>query len=129
MSSTPVVPAVIHSSWWARAASWVKNEAVTVKNAIVKISGLSPAITAEIQKLAPTVEALTNLVAPGSANFEQHLVDVWSVAASAIDAAGAAATANGISVPLDATLVAAIKGFIPAVKSQMSPAAGPTPAA
>jgi rhamnogalacturonyl hydrolase YesR len=128
MSSTPAVPATIHPSFWARAATWVKHEAITIRNVIEKIAGLTPAITAEIQKVAPTVEALSNMILPGSGAFEAHLIDVWSVAASAVDAAGAAAAANGVSVTLDQNLVNAIKGFIPAVKSKMSSAAGTAPA-
>lgn len=129
MSSTSTAPAgaAIHPSWWARAATWVKNEAVIVKNTITKIAGLTPAIQAEIQKVAPTVEAISNLIVPGSGAFEAHLIDVWSVAASAVDAAGTAAVANGVNVTLDTALVNAIKGFIPAVKAQMSTSAGSTP--
>jgi hypothetical protein len=131
MSSTAPVaaPAAIHPSFWSKSATWVKAEAVTVRNVIEKIVGMSAAVQVEIQKIAPTVEALSNIVVPGSAAFEAHLIDVWGVVASAVDAAGAAAEANGVNVALDQTLVTAIKGFIPAVKAKMSPSAGPTPAA
>jgi len=119
----------IHPSWFARAATWVVNEAKTVKNTIIKISGFAPAISSEITKIAPTVEALSNLVEPGLGNFESHLVDVWSVAASAVDEAGAAAAGNGISVSLDSALVDAIRGFLPAVKAKMSGTPSSAPAA
>lgn len=119
----------IHPTWWARAATWVVNEAKTVKATILKITGLEPAISAEIAKVAPTVEAISNLVLPGSGDFEAHLVDVWSVAASAVDAAGASAGANGVNVQLDAALVSKIKSFIPSVKAQMkgNPSSAPAP--
>jgi hypothetical protein len=125
-------PVVIHPSFWARAATWVKHEASVVKNAILGIQAAVPAITAELQKVAPTVEALSEMIMPGSAGFEAHLVDVWSTVASAVDAAGNAATANGINVQLDQALVDAIKTFIPTVKAQMTAttagvAPGPTP--
>lgn len=130
MSTAPApITAPIHPSWFARAGTWVLKEATTVKNAIVKIAGLNPAIRTEIQKVAPTVEAISNLIVPGSGNFEAHLLDVWSVAASTVDAAGAAAEGNGINVTLDAALVAAIRGFTPAVKAKMSPAANAAPPA
>lgn len=128
MSSTATqVPPVIHPSFWARAATWVVNEAKTVKSTILKIAGLEPSISAAIQKAAPTLEAISNLVIPGSGNFEAHLINVWSVAASAVDAAGAADAANGVNIQLDAALVSQIKSFIPAVKAQMTgnPSAAP----
>lgn len=129
MSSTPVVPAPIHPSWWSRAATWVVNEAKVVKNTIVKIAGFTPEIQAEIDKIAPTAEALSNLVVPGSGAFEAHLLDVWGVAASAVNDAGAAAGANGISITLDQNLVNDIKSFIPSVKAKMSAKASSAPAA
>ena len=64
-------------------------------------------MAAEIQKLAPTVEALSNLVVPGLGNIEQHIVDVYGGVASAVHAAGDAAAANGVSVSLDAQLAMA----------------------
>ena len=120
--------AVIHQSWWSRAASWVVHEAQTVKNIIAKVQTEMPLVDAEIKKIAPTAEAIAALIAPGSAGFMQHVVDVWSTAASVIDSADQAALANGVSVPLDAALVAKIKSFIPTVKSQMSGAASATAA-
>jgi hypothetical protein len=129
MASAPVTPAPIHVSWWAKATTWVKNEAIVVKNAVIKIAGLTPEITAELQKIAPTAEAISNMILPGSGAFEAHLVDVWSAVASNIDAAGAAATANGVNVTLDQALVDQIKAFIPAVKAKMSSQAGAAPAA
>jgi len=128
MGSTAVAPAQIHPSWWSRAMTWVVHEATVVKNTIIKIANMTPEIQAEVDKVAPTAEELANLVAPGSGNILAHLVDVWSVAASTIHAAGDAASANGINVPFDATLVKDIKTFIPQVKAQMSPSASSTPA-
>lgn len=107
------------STVFAKAATWVLNEAKATKNAIEKVAHLSPAITAEIQKVAPTFEAISNMVLPGSGNFEAHLIDVYSVAADAVDKLGAADAANGVNVTLDAALVAAIKGFLPSVKAKM----------
>jgi hypothetical protein len=119
---------VVHQSWWSRAATWFGHEAKTIKNVILKIVGAAPAISAEIAKIAPTLEAVSNMIVPGSATWEQHLVDVWAVSAKAVSDAGAAATANGVSVTLDQTLVDDIKGFLPAVQKYLHPTASTAPA-
>jgi len=120
MSSATVVPAAIHPSIWARAATWIAHEATVIKGVFVKVQQEMPAVDAEIKKLAPTAEAMVALVNPIAAQFVAHAIDVWSTAASAIDAADQAVLANGINIALDAAMVAKIKTFIPTVKSQMS---------
>jgi hypothetical protein len=117
--------AAIHPSFWAKAATWIVNEAKTIKNVFVKIQTEMPAVDAEIKKIAPTAEAMLALVNPVAAQFMAHAIDVWSTAASAIDASDQAVIANGINIALDSAMVAKIKSFIPTVKAQMS--ASPTP--
>jgi hypothetical protein len=114
-----------HPAWYARAGTWFLKVGQAVKNAFLKISNEVPAVQAEIAKVAPTVEALSNMVLPGSAAFEQHLLDVWGVAANAVKDAGAAAGANAINITLDSALVADIKGFLPQVEAYLHPAASP----
>lgn len=128
MATSPVTPAATHPSFFAKAATWLLKIGQTIKNGIVKVAGEAPAVTAELQKVAPTAEALSNLFLPGSGSFEQHILDVWGVVASAADTAGEAAAANGVSITLDAQLVAEIKSFLPSVKQFFAPNAGPAPA-
>ena len=116
-----------HPAWYARAGMWFLKIGQAVKTAVLKISGEMPAVQAEIAKVAPTVEAVSNMVFPGSATFEQHLLDVWGVAANAVKDAGAAAGGNAISITLDQTLVNDIKGFLPAVEAYLHPAASAAP--
>ena len=129
MSTTPSspTPATPHAAWYARAGTWFLKIGRTVKGVFQKIASDMPAVQAEIQKVAPTVEKLSELVLPGSATFEQHLLDVWGVAANAVKDAGAAAGANGINVTLDSALVADIKGFLPQVEAYLDPAASAAP--
>jgi hypothetical protein len=129
MSTTPVSPAppTAHPAWYARAGTWFLKVGRAVKGALSKIASDMPAVQAEIQKVAPTVEAMSEMVLKGSSTFEQHLLDVWGVAANAVKDAGAAAGANGISVTLDSALVADIKGFLPQVEAYLDPAASPAP--
>lgn len=130
MSTTPVTPApvAIHPSFWAKAATWFVKESKTVKNSILWAVGKSDVIAAEVQKIAPTLEEISNLVLPNSGNIEAHVLDVWATVASAVDAAGEAATANGLSVSFDAAFVAAIKAVAADVKKYLPVNAGPAPA-
>jgi len=129
MSTTPSspAPATPHPAWYARAGTWFVKIGRAVKGALQKIASEMPGVQAEIQKVAPTVEALSNMILPGSAAFEQHLLDVWGVAANAVKDAGAAAGANAISITLDQTLVNDIKSFLPQVEAYLDPAASAAP--
>ena len=128
MSTTPPVVPAVHPSWFAKAITWVKHEASVTKNAIVWLAQKEPAVAADIQKIAPTIEEVTGLFSPGAATLERVSVDLLAAATSAIQAAGDAATANGLDVSLDAALVADIKALWPAIQKYMSPAASSTPA-
>lgn len=116
-----------HPAWYARAGTFFLKIGHAIKAAALKIAGEMPAVQAEIVKIAPTVEAVSNMLLPGSGDFEAHLLDVWGVAANAVKDAGAVAGANGISVTLDSALIADIKGFLPKVEAHLHPAASPAP--
>jgi hypothetical protein len=72
-----------------------------------------------------TIESITSLVSPQAANIERAGFAVLGVIINALDAAGAAASANGLNVTLDAQLVADIKAIAPAVKAAVPAAAVP----
>ena len=71
-----------------------------------------------------TIEAVTTLVSPQAANIERARFAVLAVVINALDAAGAAANANGLNLTLDAQLVADIKAIAAAVKSALPAVAG-----
>lgn len=135
VSTAPAVPVttappVVHAAWYTRAASWLLGVGKAIKAGVAKVVGEEPAIASAIAKVAPTVEALSNLVVPGSGSFEAHVLDVYGVVANGVKAAGDAVAANGISVTLDAALIAEIKQFLPQVEAFLHPsasAAAPTP--
>jgi hypothetical protein len=129
MSTTPsALPPAPHATWYARAGTWFLKIGQEIKAAILKISNDMPAVQAEIAKVAPTVEKISEMLKPGSAAFEQHLLDVWGVAANAVKDAGATAGANAVNITLDQSLVNDIKGFLPQVEAYLHPAASPAPA-
>ena len=131
MSTVPVVLPVVavHAAWYAKAGTWLLNIGKAVKNGILKVAGAEPKIAAAIATIAPTAEAISNMLVPGSGNFEAHLLDVWGVCANAVKSAGDAAAGNGLSVSLDAQLVADIKAILPAVEAFLHPAASAAPPA
>ena len=72
-----------------------------------------------------TIESITSLVSPSAANIERAGFAVLGVVINALDAAGAAAGANGLNVSFDAQLVADIKAIAAAVKGAVSVTAAP----
>jgi len=113
-----------HQAWYARAATALKRAALAVKNEILKIAGEAPAVMADLQKAAPTVEGITNLVlGPGATAIETVAMDVFGVVAKAIEDAGSAATNNGLSLSLDAQIVADVQAILPTVKKFLDPGA------
>jgi hypothetical protein len=129
-TTPPAVPAtpVVHASWYTRAASWLLGVGKAIKNGILKVVGEEPKIAAAIAAVAPTVEALSNMLVPGSGSFEAHILDVYGVVANGVKAAGDAAAANGISITLDQALINDIKNFLPQVEAFLHPAASSAPA-
>jgi hypothetical protein len=96
----------------------------TVKVAKFVATSVLPVLK-KAQADQPTIEAITGLVSPQAANIERAGFAALRGAINAIDAAGAAAGANGLNVTLDAQLVADIKAIASAVKGAVSVTAVP----
>jgi hypothetical protein len=73
-----------------------------------------------------TVEAISALVDPQAVNIERAAFAVLGTVIKVIEDAGAAGTAGGLSVSLDAALVADIKAILPAVKGAANMSVVPT---
>ena len=69
------------------------------------------------QAQATTIESVTALVDPNAANIERVAFAVLGTIINAVQAAGAAAGANGLNVALDASLVTDVKAVASAVQS------------
>jgi hypothetical protein len=98
-------------------ASKIVAAAKDFKSAILKAAEEAPVIAADVQKDAPEVEALLDLAFPGAAAIEQVSLSAFEALADAVEAAGPAASANGLSVTLDKTLIADIQASLPALKA------------
>ena len=87
------------------------------KSDILKAAEKAPAIAADVEKDAPEVEALVALAFPGAAAIEQAALVGFEAICDAVEAAGPAASANGLSVSLDKTLIASVQSVLPALKA------------
>jgi hypothetical protein len=87
------------------------------KAVILKAAEEAPVIVEDVDKDAPEVEALVELAFPGAAAIEQAGLAVFDVVADAVEAAGPAASANGVSVTFDKTLIADIQAVLPKLKA------------
>jgi hypothetical protein len=87
------------------------------KAEVLKAAAAAPAIAADVAKDAPEVADVVELVFPGSAAIEAAGLAVFDAVVDAVEAAGPAASANGMTVPLDKTLIASIQNVLPALKA------------
>ena len=95
-----------------------------VKEAKLIQSKILPVLQ-KVETEASTVESITSLISPQAANIERMGFAALGAIISAIESAGAAAAAGGVSVSLDAAFVADVKAIIPAVKAAASVPAAP----
>jgi hypothetical protein len=87
---------------------------------VLKAAAAAPVIVQDVEKDAPEVEALVNLAFPGATAVEQTAMEAFEAVADAVEASGAAAGANGLTVTLDQALIAKIKTASGAVKAAVS---------
>jgi hypothetical protein len=87
------------------------------KSEVLKAAEKAPVIVADVEKDAPEVAALVELAYPGAAAIEQTALAALEVIATAVEDAGAAAGANGLTVSLDQTLVNDVTAILPALKA------------
>jgi hypothetical protein len=87
------------------------------KAAVLKAAEETLIVVADVDKDAPEVEALIELAFPGAAQIEQTALSAFEVIATAVEGAGPAASANGLSVSLDKALIADIQAVLPALKN------------
>jgi hypothetical protein len=86
------------------------------KSEVLKAAAKAPSIMADIEKDAPEVEALVELAFPGAAAIEKTALAAFEAIATAVEGAGPAASANGLSVSLDKALIADVQAALPLLK-------------
>lgn len=98
-------------------ATKIVGAAKDFKAAILRAAEEAPVVAADVEKDAPEVQDLIELVFPGAAAIEQTALDTFEVVCDAVEAAGPAAAANGLSVSLDKTAAAKIQAVLPQLKA------------
>jgi len=89
-----------------------------VKAGILKaMSEVDGVVLPEAEKLEPLIAALLNAALPGSGNVAAVAEGALVALAKILDAGGAAAEANLANAGLDTSLIADIKGLVPALKA------------
>ena len=106
----------------------LKKAGEDVKNFILKVAGDAPAVlqtvVADEAALAPVIEAFV----PGSTTAINLANSLLDSVANAVEEAGTAAGANGLSVSFDQTVVNDVKAVIAAAKAAFSKAPATTAA-
>lgn len=87
------------------------------KSAVLKAAEEAPVVAADVAKDAPEIEAVVELAFPGAAAIEQTALAAFEAIAQAVEDAGPAASANGLSVSLDKTLIADIQNVLPQLRA------------
>lgn len=92
---------------------------------VVTVSKKVEIVLSDVEAEAPVIEALTSLVSPGATAVEQIAFGALGSLIAAVHAVDTAASANGVNVSFDATVVAEIKALIaefPQIVSQVEAA-------
>lgn len=94
----------------------IKQDAVDVKNFLLKVAGEAPAVAStvitDVAKVAPVVEAFV----PGASAVDTTITNILVAVENAVSATGTAAASNGLSVTLDQALVNDVKVLLSAAK-------------
>lgn len=102
---------------FAAAANDLVKMGRAVRGAFEKVGADAPKLVRDVAADLTTIEAITNLVAPGAVALEETAFNVFGVIAVAVEAAGDVAQVDGLSVTIDKELVADVKAAVAAVKA------------
>ena len=97
-----------------------------IKDAILKAAGEAPTVVKDAQTLETALEPVIETLAPGSTKTINVINNTANAVAQAVEDAGPAASANGLSVTLNQQEVADWQAVIAAAKNAQ--AAGAIPA-
>lgn len=109
---------------WGKVAHAFVVGAATLKNVIITASKDLKAAQPEIAEVEAVANTIVQAIYPGAEVVAVGIEAVLDKAFAAVEAAGDAAAANGLSLTLDAATVAAIKAALPIVKAQAATTPG-----
>ena len=94
-----------------------KKAALDVKNAILKAAGEAPTVVKDAQTLETAIQPVVETLFPGSSKAITVIDNTANKVAQAIEDAGSAAAANGLSVQLNQQEVADWQAVIASAKA------------
>lgn len=94
----------------------VLNAAKDVKAGIEEAGDDAVKLAVFLENNSAKITALASLAGPGAAKATQIGAALLNLAITAVKDAGAAASANGVSITLDQATLADVKGFVTAVE-------------
>jgi hypothetical protein len=98
--------------------SGIRKDASKVKTAIIKaVAELDSVVLPDVEKYAPEIEAVANVIVPGSATYVQIALSWAEDCAAALDKGGAAVESNLTNAGLDTAAIQALKSLIPTLKA------------
>lgn len=106
-----------------KAAHDIAVGAEKVKAAVVDVAQTLAKDAPSIAQAETLAEGVAEKLSPGAEAVVAAIIAVAGKIFAAVDAAGAAASANGLSVTLDTALIQSVQAALPAVKAQASAAA------
>jgi hypothetical protein len=104
----------------------IKADGEKVKAALLKaMNEVDGVILPEAEVLQPLIDTVANAAVPGSSGIVDIAMKWFEDSAGVLDAGGAAAEANLANAGYDVAAIAAIKGYIPALKAAKTLATPP----
>ncbi len=97
------------------AADFVK-AAKKFKSALLTAAADAPKVLGKIEADAPEITALVELAFPTAGQIETTSLAVLEAIATAVEGAGAAAGANGLTVSLDQAVITDVKAILPTLQ-------------
>jgi hypothetical protein len=98
--------------------------AVKLKAVIIQAAGVVDKAEPEIKVIEDLANGVAEQIYPGAGLVMAAIEAGMNKVFNAVDAAGAAAAADGLNLQLDAATVAAIKAALPTVKAQAATTPG-----
>ena len=98
--------------------SGIVKDGSKVKTAIIKaVTELDSVVLPDVEKYTPEIEAVANVIVPGSATYVAIALSWAEDCAAALDKGGAAVESNLTNAGLDTAAIQALKSLIPTLKA------------
>jgi hypothetical protein len=123
-TATAAVVAAAPETFWGKVAHAFTTGAKELKSAIIAAAGVIGKSEPEIAQIEALANGVVAQIYPGAGLVAQAIEAGMGKIFATVDAAGEAASANGLNLQLDQATVDAIKAALPHVKAQAATTPG-----